>query len=217
MFPKGGANSKSNINARTQKLTLEEKSKVEAILRSNGIVKGLSWRPADLPLVELKKIINLVCGLCRNKYVGDINDYHKYGLLNTLSGEGAIRTGICWMLTPNDIQNDGQSIDYLHKPEIWSAYAPLIFDRLAECARQPDGRTYKELRICQHSTQHAFLFRGNSEIAAGRRRYFEEMRRHFADRDLIFFDPDNGLQIKSCPLGHRNSSKFLYWSELEET
>jgi len=63
MFPKEGANSKSNINARTQKLTDSEKSQVETILRSNGIAKGWSWRPAELPLSETKKIINLVCGI----------------------------------------------------------------------------------------------------------------------------------------------------------
>lgn len=62
MFPKAGANSKSNINARTQKLTPEEKSQVESILRANGIASW-SWRPAQLPFSEVKKIINLVCGI----------------------------------------------------------------------------------------------------------------------------------------------------------
>jgi hypothetical protein len=32
--------------------------------------------------------------------------------------------------------------------------------------------------------------------------------------DLIFFDPDNGLEIKSRPYGRKQSSKFLYWHEL---
>ncbi len=36
-----------------------------------------------------------------------------------------------------------------------------------------------------------------------------------ADCDLVFFDPDNGLEAKSKPYGTKNSSKFIYWRELE--
>jgi hypothetical protein len=34
-----------------------------------------------------------------------------------------------------------------------------------------------------------------------------------AGADVVFLDPDNGLQIRSCRYGARRSSKFVYWSE----
>ena len=30
----------------------------------------------------------------------------------------------------------------------------------------------------------------------------------------LFFDPDNSLEIQSKSLGQKNSSKYLYWSEV---
>ena len=38
----------------------------------------------------------------KNQYLGDINDYRKQGLLRLLSGMGELKTGVCWMLTPDD-------------------------------------------------------------------------------------------------------------------
>ena len=32
--------------------------------------------------------------------------------------------------------------------------------------------------------------------------------------DLIFFDPDNGIEVASGPKGRKNSSKYLYWDEI---
>jgi hypothetical protein len=36
------------------------------------------------------------------------------------------------------------------------------------------------------------------------------------DADLIFFDPDNGLNVKSVKYGNRRSSKYLYRHEVEQ-
>jgi hypothetical protein len=36
-----------------------------------------------------------------------------------------------------------------------------------------------------------------------------------AEHDLVFVDPDNGIEIPSRPKGRRNSSKYVLWEELE--
>ena len=33
--------------------------------------------------------------------------------------------------------------------------------------------------------------------------------------ELVFFDPDNGIEVDSTKYGRRNSSKYLYWHEIE--
>jgi hypothetical protein len=45
----------------------------------------------------------------RNQFFGDINDYHKYGLLRALSGDGDLKVGVCWMLTPDDVRHGHKS------------------------------------------------------------------------------------------------------------
>ena len=32
---------------------------------------------------------------------------------------------------------------------------------------------------------------------------------------LVFLDPDNGLEVKSKPVGRKGSSKYVAWSEIE--
>jgi hypothetical protein len=50
-----------------------------------------------------------------------------------------------------------------------------------------------------------------------RNHYFKEMGEKLADCDLVFFDPDNGIEVQSVPKGRRNSSKYVYWDELGAT
>jgi hypothetical protein len=33
--------------------------------------------------------------------------------------------------------------------------------------------------------------------------------------DLVFLDPDNGIEVKSIPKGAKNSSKYLYYDEIK--
>jgi len=60
----------------------------------------------------------------KNQYFGDINDYRKYGLIRILSDGGIIRTGICWMLTPDDTRTDVKFTQYLAKPEEYKKFDP---------------------------------------------------------------------------------------------
>jgi hypothetical protein len=36
----------------------------------------------------------------------------------------------------------------------------------------------------------------------------------FADRDLVFFDPDSGLQVKPVPKGRKRSNKYVFECEI---
>jgi hypothetical protein len=48
-----------------------------------------------------------------------------------------------------------------------------------------------------------------------REQYFKELTEISAASDLIFFDADNGMEVKSVKKGNKNSSKYLYWDEVE--
>jgi len=49
----------------------------------------------------------------KNQYVGDINDYHKYGLLRSLKQATGLDILISWMLTSDDTSKDGGKTEYL--------------------------------------------------------------------------------------------------------
>lgn len=149
----------------------------------------------------------------KNQYVADINDYRKYGLIRTLSGSGKIRTGVCWMLTPNDNRTDGKFTHYLNLPGQWKQYDSPLFEHLADCIR--DGERHvnhiEATGVLQNAIYHCDLL---SDIPEERGRYFDDMHKRLQGVDLLFFDPDNGLGIKSHPYGRKQSSKFLFWREL---
>ncbi len=153
----------------------------------------------------------------KNQYFGDINDYRKYGLLRLLSRGGELSTGVCWMLTPSDGLAHGQFIGHLDQPHRWRRYDPELFDFLHECLMvqgQRDVGLHEGAGVLPATTFYAPIL---ADAVEERRRYFRRMLDLFREADLIFFDPDNGFEVRSKPIGRRDSSKYLYWHELTAT
>ena len=59
-----------------------------------------------------------------------------------------------------------------------------------------------------------------SKLVPDRRRerdiWFSELLTTAQDADLVFLDPDNGIEIESMPIGRKKSSKYVAWSEIKE-
>ena len=153
----------------------------------------------------------------KNQYFGDINDYRKYGLLRILSGGGEISVGVCWMLTPSDGLAHGQFVTYLEQPRRWRGFDPELFDFLYNCLRvvgERDVRLIENAGVLPATTYYTPTL---TDAPGERISYFRGMLEHFRGVKLVFFDPDNGFEVRSVPLGRRGSSKYLYWRELAET
>jgi hypothetical protein len=152
----------------------------------------------------------------KNKYFGDINDYKKYGLLRLLSNNGNNKIAVCWMLTADDQQTDGKLIGYLKYPGKWKKYDSQLFDLLQPCLDDPSKRNVSraaKFNIIPGAKYQTQLLTDN---AAERECYFQEFMTIAQTCDLSFFDPDNGLEVKSKSIGRRNSCKYLYWHELKQ-
>jgi len=151
----------------------------------------------------------------KNQYFGDINDYKKYSLLRLLSGQGQIETAVCWVLTRDDIGNDGNRVKYLQQPDKWRTYDPNLYDYLSEHVLQRGIRNVKILEtsdILANCRFYSAIVEDDIEL---REAYFNRFLEFAKDADLVFFDPDNGLEVNSVPRGKRNSSKYLYWCEVK--
>ncbi len=152
----------------------------------------------------------------KNQYFGDINDYRKYGLLRVLCGDGGISSGVCWMLTPSDGRTDGQFLRYLDQRARWRSYDPGLFDYLYRCVRVDNQRDVHWMEASGVLPNARYFSRMLNDDARGRRDYFSEMLESFRGINLIFFDPDNGFEVPSKPIGRRDSNKYLYWGEMSQ-
>lgn len=151
----------------------------------------------------------------KDQYFGDVNDYAKYCLLRSLSHVG-LSLGVCWMLTKPDGRTDGRHLGYLAQPDRHRHRDPELFDWLRTAIHRDNERSVRRVQKSGVLGDAVFQARILPDDRTGRNAYFGECRQLFYDRDLVFFDPDNGLECQPRP-GHRGSSKYLYWPEVEAT
>ena len=162
----------------------------------------------------------------KNQYFADVNDYRKYGLLRLLSDNGRVPTAICWMLTEDDNGPHGNNNGYANNQNNqWRNYDPDLFDILeGVISRERDG-IRKDIKVAEerqivrsalyydpHNSDQRIYLTDDSER---RKEYFAEFFKLATPYKLIFFDPDNGLEVSSVPYGRSMSSKYLYRRELE--
>ena len=150
----------------------------------------------------------------KNQYFGDINDYLKYGILRIIAAETALRITVCWMLTGSDGRPDGKKTRYLSDPSAWRHFDPPLFDALK--------RAIESGQRCIDIAEDGALLPTQSfqsEILPDelvlRHDYFCRLEEIASPCDLVFFDPDNGMEVKSKKKGRRNSAKYLYWDEVQ--
>lgn len=151
----------------------------------------------------------------KHQYVGDINDYRKYGLLRSLASS-EWRVGTCWMVTPDDERADGNKINYLSQPDRWRHHDAELFDALAALVHGSGERHLIHVQTQPLFPCSLFFDEIVPDTLADRRRWFHDALRHLSDASLLFFDPDNGMEVISKPMGTKNSSKYLYFEEVAE-
>lgn len=150
----------------------------------------------------------------KNQYFGDINDYRKYGLLRILIGPGKMSAAVCWMLTPGDGRTHGRFVKYLEQPERWRHFDPWLYDRLRDTVAVNGIRNVKLAHRMELVPACRYYDTTLPDKQEARSVYFRDFWDFAKGCDLMFFDPDNGIEVKSVPCGRKYSSKYLYWSEL---
>ena len=170
----------------------------------------------------------------QNRYVGDVGDFGKYGLLRALcQPEGrdglALQLGVVWYLTPDENHNnDGRHIGYLEptakNDKIFRSCDPDLYDTLADLVmggarnvlaiRQsevlPKGTVYYE---CSLNLNIGELYSNSAKRSQARREWVQDAVQAMENCDLVFVDPDNG--IGSVAQAHsRRGAKYVLLEEL---
>ncbi|OYR07984.1 hypothetical protein [Brucella thiophenivorans] len=119
------------------------------------------------------------------------------------------------MLTPEDGRTDGNKLSYLQQPDGFRPFDPELFDVLTYAAGQPDRRRLQEIEDIGAIPQAKYFNELLPDDIAGRQIFMDRCTSALGHTDLIFFDPDNGLEV-SLRKGRKNSSKYLYLDEVAE-
>lgn len=147
----------------------------------------------------------------KNQYVGDVNDFAKYQLLR-LAEAHFKRILVAWMLTANDGRSDGGQIGYLADPKN-GVTDPELFEILADLVDE-GRRSVTAVEASEALPGCSFYTAPMPRDAEERSRYFEALVEQANAETLVFFDPDNGIEVQSVALSARGAERYLYWNEL---
>jgi hypothetical protein len=150
----------------------------------------------------------------KNQYFGDVNDFRKYGLLRALRRASGLTVGVCWCLT-NDEGGHGELRRYLSQPGRWRHHDPELYEQLQRLLTPEVRRSVSLAREWGLVPEASYFEKLLSDNRANRVAYFEEARQALASCDVIFVDPDNGIEVSSSRTGTVGSSKYVYWPELK--
>ena len=146
----------------------------------------------------------------QDRYAGNIGDFGKLALLRCLM-EGR-RLAVCWYLTngEKDDESNGKSFAYLNRPDRFRNLAPEIFDALDRTfAESHSGsRSVRALEASGLLPDAIFHRTEVPRLRGLRRQWGEELVAAVREADLVFLDPDNGIQ------GIRLSPKHVALCEL---
>ena len=162
----------------------------------------------------------------QDRYVGDVGDFGKFALLRALCGgtDQSLRLAVVWCTYPDKSHNgDGRHLAYLERPEFAVLNSNLheILRGLVKGGRrslvavEEAGVLPPETSFFLDTTVRNEVRSGSGARRVAYRRIWRE-RALLATRsaDMVFFDPDNGIEAASIPAGHPRAGKYVFWDDL---
>lgn len=165
----------------------------------------------------------------QDRYVGDVGDFGKYGLLNEIckKSNGGVRLGINWFYVTREEKQrgDGRYIGYLSDENKdsrkYAACFPDLYDKLKGIVN--GRRSIKEIEkglILPKETifySKPLLPRENpSEREEDRKNWLGESLSQLKSADIIFLDPDNGIQTDKVRKTQIKATKYVFKDEIKE-
>ena len=166
----------------------------------------------------------------QDRYVGDVGDFGKYGLLRSLCGADgygpALRLGVLWYkFDGKDTSNDGGHIEYICNPSPAELH-------LRECDRDLYGKM-RRLVVGKRRLVTALEASGALPAATAffneglnfdqtprverdekRRKWFDDGLRKVEQAEVVFTDPDNGIEALDTRQLSRTGPKYVYYDDL---
>lgn len=147
----------------------------------------------------------------KHQYFGDENDFRKYGLLRILLTKTRLKLLVVWMLTKNDKGSDGKFRNYLKKSKGWIDFDKELYEKLQSFPQARDERSVKHIQKTSLLPNATYFSTFVPDEKIKRLKWRDDLLKNAKGKDLVFFDPDNGIETSKGTL----TEKHLAWEEVK--
>lgn len=169
----------------------------------------------------------------QNRYVADVGDFGKFGLLRALAGvvgsdDGPrLSVGIVWYRPSKETgpPGDGRKRGYLDRSrrQRFEECDPELFGHLKEISdtnrdlneigdRGILGGEPEDFYHCAIEVPERHWNRDKRQDT--RADWWKQALDHVRDKQIVFLDPDNGLAPRSVPITRKGATKYAYQEEI---
>lgn len=162
----------------------------------------------------------------QDRYVGDIGDFGKYLLLKSLCKNNNIKLGVNWCYVNHEYstkekeKNDGKYTGYLYqknkKHKVYKETDEILINQLRNIV-ESEYRTIISIEKNNILPKGTMFFNKETPVGTKRFSWHAESLETLKGCDIIFYDPDNGLEIPTCGKLHRDAVKYVYYDEIRDT
>ena len=166
----------------------------------------------------------------QDRYAGDVGDFGKFSLLRSVFVKPEKKIGVVWYKFPDESHNgDGRHIDYLYNNNYKACDNDLVdklshivavdrsISKLESLSLLPSHTVYYADKLDFHIIYPGQTHADRMARRNGRLEWLQNAATTVKDCNIIFLDPDNGLEIQSIPNLHQvKSGKYAYYSEVME-
>jgi hypothetical protein len=112
--------------------------------------------------------------------------------------------------------------DYKHKEKFYNCF-PELYEKLKQLV-ETKKRSLHEIEISQILPENIIFYSENipfsSSFPKNRRKerigWFERSLEHLKEADIIFVDPDNGIQTEAVTKTNVKAVKYVFWDEIKK-
>lgn len=167
----------------------------------------------------------------RDEYVGDVGDFGKYILLNKLRelSNGKINLGVNWYYNTKQEKHssDGRYTNYVDpsyrnadrykrcSPDIYEQLRAIVDEKQRKISEIEDRQILFDGTIF-YSKPLPWEFNSPSERENKREDWFKDSLKKLGDADIVFLDPDNGIQTSNVRKTKAEAVKYVFSDEIDQ-
>lgn len=152
----------------------------------------------------------------QNRFVGDIGDFGKYGMLRCINQSG-YSLGINWYLTEDGIDDAGNLTYYLTNPQSDYSECDLELHAALHNLIENGNRDIKSIENSGLFPKETVYFSDVLQPGCDNRlRWFENSLERLSGCDIVFLDPDNNIAMYDNMYCNQASEvRYAYSREIE--